>query len=91
MKTILRRVGRLEDRYAAHLSDKPQVAVRLLISYPWKGALNLATSTCQRTLNAGGAVTEIVKLDGRDEDIGEEELEKFIASFPIQSASERLI
>jgi hypothetical protein len=51
--------------------------------------LSLATSTCRRTLNPGGAVTEIVELDGRDEDIDDEELEKFIASFPIHSPSER--
>jgi len=34
-------------------------------------------------------VTEIVELDGRDEDIGEEELEKFVASFPISNADWR--
>jgi hypothetical protein len=51
--------------------------------------LSLATSTCRRTLNPGGAVTEIVELDGRDEDIDDEELEKFIASFPISNSDWR--
>jgi hypothetical protein len=89
MKAIVRRVGRLEDRFAINSSGKLRVGVRAIISLPWKGPLSLATSTCRRTLNPGGAVTEIVELDGRDEDIDEEELEKFIASFPIHSASQR--
>jgi hypothetical protein len=87
MKTILKRVGRLEDVYAVHSSGEPRVAVRLIISTPWKGPLNLATSSCRRLLNPGGAVNEIVQLDGRAEDIDEEGLEKFIASFPIQSSA----
>jgi hypothetical protein len=89
MKAIVRRVGRLEDRYAINSSGKLRTGVRAIISFPWKGPLSLATSTCRRTLNPGGAVTEIVELDGRDEDIDDEELEKFIASFPIHSPSER--
>jgi hypothetical protein len=83
MKTILRRVGRLEDRYAAHLSDKPQVAVRLLISYPWKGALNLAESTCTRKRTGPGSVIETITLQGDADRISKEELDRFITGFPI--------
>jgi len=57
MKTILKRVGRLEARYAINSSGKLRIGVRAIISLPWKGPLNLATSTCRRTLNPGGAVT----------------------------------
>jgi hypothetical protein len=85
MKTILKRVGRLEERHAINSSGELRVAVRLIISTPWKGPLNLAASRCRRLLNTGGAVNEIIELDGRAEDIDEEGLEKFIASFPIQS------
>jgi hypothetical protein len=88
MKTVLRRVGRLEERYAVNSSGKLRVGVRVIVSLPWKGPLSWATSTCRRTLNPGGAVTEIVNLDGTDEGIDEEELEKFIASFPILAANE---
>ena len=84
MKAIIRRVGRLEDRYAIHSSGQLRIAVRAIISTPWNGPLNLAASTCRRRLNPGRAVTEIVELHGRAEDIGEEDLERFIASFPVQ-------
>jgi hypothetical protein len=87
MKAIVRRVGLLEDRFAINSSGKLRIGVRAIISFPWKGPLSLSTSTCRRTLNPG-AVTEIVELDGTDEGIDEEELEKFIAGFPILAANE---
>jgi len=83
MKAIVRRVGRLEDRYAINSSGKPKVALRIFVSLPWKGPANLATSTYTRVLNDTGGLIETVKLDGDEDSIGEEELEKFIASFPI--------
>ena len=49
-----------------------------MIALNWK-RLDLATSTCQRTLY-GNSITEIVNLDGSDEDISREEMETFIAS-----------
>ncbi|MGA2715627.1 MAG: hypothetical protein ABSG41_21215 [Bryobacteraceae bacterium] len=88
MRAILRRVGRLEDRFALDSSGKPRLGVRVIVGLPWKGAANLAKSTCRRLLRAGG-ITDIVELDGDDASISEEELETFIASFPIRSASER--
>jgi len=48
--------------------------------------LNLANSTCRRTLNADGSLTVVVDLDGSDEDLTREELERFIERFPIQRA-----
>ena len=78
-----RRVGWLEERYETQLSGEPKVALRILISLPWKGPPNLATSSCTRTLNTAGGLIETVKLDGDDAGISEEELEKFIASFPV--------
>ncbi len=46
-------------------------------------AANLATSTCARRLNNTIGLIEIADLDGADSEINEEELEQFIASFPI--------
>lgn len=89
MKTILRRVGRLEDRFAINSSGTPRVGVRVIVSRPWGGPLNLAASTCRRTLNPGGAITEVVDLDGDGNDLSEEELEKFVASFPIEGGRAR--
>ncbi len=51
------------------------------------GSANLANSTCRRTLDANGLLTEIVQLDGSLDDLGEEGLERFIASFPIEAAN----
>jgi hypothetical protein len=47
------------------------------------GPLNLATSTCTRTLRRG-SLMEIVKLDGCIDELSEEQLETFIETFPIQ-------
>jgi len=88
MKAIVRRVGRLEDRFPINSSGKPKVALRIFVSLPWKGPANLATSTCTRMLNAAGGIIETVKLDGDEASVSPDELEKFIASFPIQTAEE---
>jgi hypothetical protein len=85
VKAILRRVGLLEERYETQLSGKPQNRLRLVVSLSWKGPASLATSTCQRYLR-GGFLTELVKLDGDDSAMSEEELERFIESFPIETA-----
>jgi hypothetical protein len=50
------------------------------------GACALANSTCKRTLGANGSLTEIVELDGSGEHLTDEDLEKFIASFPIETS-----
>ena len=82
MKAIVRRVGRLEDRFQTQLSGKPKSNLRIIVTRAGSGA-NLATSTCTRRLNNTGGLIEIVDLDGDDSGISEEELEQFIASFPI--------
>jgi hypothetical protein len=47
--------------------------------------LALETSTCHRTLTASGCLIEVVRLDGRRGGLTDEELEKFVKSFPIQT------
>jgi hypothetical protein len=49
-------------------------------------ALNLANSTCRRTLAPNGLLTEIVMLDGSDKGLTDEDLEKFIAGFPVEAS-----
>jgi hypothetical protein len=83
MKAIVRRVGRLEDRFQTQLSGKPKSSLRIIVTRAGSGATNLATSTCTRRLNNNGGLIETVDLDGDDSGISEEELEQFIASFPI--------
>jgi hypothetical protein len=46
--------------------------------------LRLETSTCQRILTPTGSLTEIVRLDGSRAGLADEDLERFIATFPVQ-------
>jgi hypothetical protein len=50
MTAILRRVGKLEERYAVNASGKLRVGVRAIISFPWKGPLNWSASTATSAL-----------------------------------------
>jgi hypothetical protein len=81
MRAVDRRLRRLEQ-----LQFEPaRVPMRVVISGVGM-PLNLEKSTCTRTLAANGLLTEIVQLDGRREDLTDEELENFVAEFPIEPA-----
>jgi hypothetical protein len=84
MKAIFRRVGKLEDRYHVQLPGKLEV-LRLVVSIPWKTTPGI--STCRRTLTTAGSVIELVNLHGADCNFRDEELDRFLAGFPILSAS----
>jgi hypothetical protein len=88
MKTILRRVGRLEDQFETQLSGKPKSSLRIIVTRAGSEPANLVTSTCTRYVR-DGVLTEVVDLDGARGSISDEELETFVARFPIHSASER--
>jgi hypothetical protein len=45
--------------------------------------VNLATSTCKRTLRADGLLMEMVELDGSPDSMTDAELDAFVESFPI--------
>jgi len=86
MKTLAKRLARLEDRFTPvehdYLRD-PRKRHRLTVSNIGK-QLSLETSTCRRTLSADGSLFEIVRLDGTREGLSDTDFEGFIASFPIQ-------
>ena len=56
--------------------------LRLIIGRAAGDGVNLATSTCTRRLAPNGVLTEVIDLDGGDS-LSDEELERFIARFPI--------
>jgi hypothetical protein len=85
MKAIVRRVGRLEDRF--QLSGKPKSSLRIIVALAGSEA-NLATSTCTRYVR-DGLLTEVVQLDGAMGSISDEELETFVARFPIEPGRAR--
>jgi hypothetical protein len=49
-------------------------------------SLSSETSTCSRTLDTKGFLTEIVRLNGSRGDLTDEVLEQSVASFPVQIA-----
>jgi len=81
MKAIGRRVCRLEVRFAPR--DKPRERVRLVVGAigPEEGLQN---ATCQRTLSANGLLTEVVRLKGSGDGLTDEDLDRFVESFPIE-------
>ena len=83
---MLRLQGRLNKLERVLVPAKgPRQRVRVLMSAVC-GDLNLATSTCHRTLS-NGVLTEVVHLDGDGEDLSDQQLEKFIESFPVQEGA----
>ena len=74
------RLVRLEDRFAPR--DKVRECVRLVVGTigPAEGLQN---ATCQRTLCANGCLTEVVRLNGSGDGLTEEDLDRFVESFPI--------
>ena len=68
MKAVIRRIARLEERFAPKVQPDfmrhPRHHMRLVVSGMDRD-LTLETSTCQRTLTASGCLIEVVSLDGR--------------------------
>ena len=85
MKAISRRLRRLEDQFGPpqDFLVHPRDHFRLVLC-PTIGRANLATSTCKRTLTASGALTEVVRLNGRREGLTDAELDAFVATFPVE-------
>jgi hypothetical protein len=84
MRAVVKRVARLENGQARHrdyLRD-PSKRCRVIVSRMDRPA-RLENSTCKRTLS-GGFLTEVVRLDGMREGLADDQLERFIESFPIR-------
>jgi hypothetical protein len=90
MKAILTRVQRLERQFAPSFArdfiQNPRTRMRYIVGAIGH-SLNLATSFCTRSLTRDGYLTEVVDLDGASDDISDEELERFIESFPVDMSS----
>ena len=85
MKTVIRRITRLEDRFAPQRDFlvNPRGRLRIVVCRMDR-ALRLETSRCRRTLTASGSLTEVVRLDGTRGSLSDEELEKFVQRFPVE-------
>ena len=78
---------RLEGRFAPRLQpdfvSNPRDHVRLVVS-AMDHALSLETSTCTRSLTASGFLAEVVMLDGIRGSLTDEQLNRFVESFPVE-------
>ncbi len=85
MKTVVRRITRLEAQFAPvrqpDFARNPRGRLRIVVC-KMDRALSLETSKCRRMLNANGSLTEVVRLDGPRGGLTTEDLEQFIQSFP---------
>ena len=85
MKNLDRRLARLEDRLSpTDCARNPRQRLRVVVCRMDR-ALSLDTSTCRRTLSADGVLTETVRLDGIRGGMSDEEMEKFVETFPIET------
>jgi hypothetical protein len=76
-------LGSLQSRAAARAVLNASLK-RILIVVSCKRPLNLQISTCERMLWPDGYLCEMVTLHGRASDLTDEQLEEFIARFPIR-------
>jgi hypothetical protein len=79
VRAIARRLNRLEDRLGpAKVSDNLRIVVSLAAD-----KANLAKATCKRFYCADGRLMETVELNGSDDGLTGEELDRFVQRFPI--------
>jgi hypothetical protein len=84
VKTVVRRLARLEDRLAP-AEHKPRKLMRIVVTQCGSNP-GLDGAECTRTLCEDGTLLEVVKLLGDRKAPGQltdEELELWVASFPI--------
>jgi len=77
------RVERLETQRDA----VEQETFRIVVTTPT--TLDMERSTCQRMRHPDGLVTEIIDLEGTREGVSDEDLERWVSTFPIESVSYR--
>ena len=84
MKTVIRRLRRLEDQIAS--VDRPRRHIRLVVCD--SGAkLSLEGATCQRALCSDGTLLEMVCFNRHNagpDPLTDEELDRWVESFPMQ-------
>ena len=84
MKTVVRRLGRLEDWFGS--AGIRRQGFRIVVRRMDRGPSSNAT--CRRMIWPDGSLFEVVRLDktGKDRvDFSEEELENWIENFPVEA------
>ena len=90
MKAIARRLHRLEDQFGP-ADGKARDCFRLVVQPAGLRNPGLAGATCRRTLCPNGTVLESVEFrtSSNGPELTQEELDKWVASFPVESAPTR--
>jgi hypothetical protein len=73
------RIERLETRQ----QSAQQESLRIVVTGPF--ATDLTRAACYHTRCANGSLMEVVYLNGSRDGISDEDLERFIESFPIKA------
>ena len=83
MKTVIRRLRRLEDQVAC--VDRPRRRIRLVVC-DLGDTLSLEGATCQRALCSDGTLLEMVCFNRHNagpDPLTDEELDRWVESFPV--------
>ena len=83
MKTIIRRLQRLEAVSAVAADGRRRDTLRVVAQYMGEPA-TLETATCHRRIDRNGLLMEVVYLEGRSEGLTDEDLDHFVGNFPIE-------
>jgi hypothetical protein len=70
--------------FTREVLNGPRQRLRIVVSRMDREA-SLETSTCRRTLTATGSITEVVRLNGNRSCLTDQQLERFINSFPVET------
>jgi|HubBroStandDraft_4_1064222.scaffolds.fasta_scaffold156760_2 hypothetical protein len=85
MKMMIRRLRRLEALSTLTADGRPRETLRVVVRCVC-GPSRLETSKCTRMLGRNGLLIEVVELDGGLEGLTDEDLARFITSFPVEAA-----
>jgi hypothetical protein len=79
MKTVIRRLNRLEDRFGP---KKPRKVLTIVVTEASAGEADLEKATCSRHC-AGGLLMQLIDLKSWNNPFTSEELERWVERFPI--------
>lgn len=88
MKTVSRRIARLEQRFAPRTQDPVKRRLQFITSRAAGGVPDLAKCTAKRTLCPGGVLMEAIRLDGSEKLLDEAAFEAWLQSIPVLTLEE---
>jgi hypothetical protein len=80
MKTVIRRLNRLEDRFGP---KKPREVLRIVVTQVGAGDADLEKATCTRSLCSDGTLMELIDLNSCNNPFTSDELDRFVERFPV--------